>query len=110
MALGRAYSVAIRGLDGVMVEIEADITSGLPGVHLVGLPDAEMGESVAVAIETAQGVPLDETLRSDLEAYCRSRLAGYKCPRTWLAVDRLPRNEIGKVPKQAVRELFIAAG
>ena len=36
MALGRAYSVAIRGLDGVMVEIEADITSGLPGVHLVG--------------------------------------------------------------------------
>jgi magnesium chelatase family protein len=45
MALGRAYSVAIRGLDGVMVEIEADITSGLPGVHLVGLPDAALQES-----------------------------------------------------------------
>ena len=35
MALGRAYSVAVRGLDGEIVEIEADITSGLPGVHLV---------------------------------------------------------------------------
>jgi magnesium chelatase family protein len=45
MALGRAYSVAIRGLDGVIVEIEADITSGLPGVHLVGLPDAALQES-----------------------------------------------------------------
>ena len=45
MALGRAYSVAIRGLDGVMVEIEADITSGLPGVHLVGLADAALQES-----------------------------------------------------------------
>lgn len=45
MALGRAFSVAVRGLDGVLVEIEADITSGLPGVHLVGLPDAALQES-----------------------------------------------------------------
>lgn len=45
MALGRAFSVAVRGLDGEIVEIEADITSGLPGVHLVGLPDAALQES-----------------------------------------------------------------
>ncbi|MFG1929584.1 YifB family Mg chelatase-like AAA ATPase [Mycobacterium sp. NPDC048908] len=45
MALGRAFSVAIRGLDGQIVEIEADISSGLPGVHLVGLPDAALQES-----------------------------------------------------------------
>jgi magnesium chelatase family protein len=45
MALGRAFSVAVRGLDGEIVEIEADITSGLPGVHLVGLPDAAVQES-----------------------------------------------------------------
>lgn len=45
MPLGRAFSVAVRGLDGDIVEIEADITSGLPGVHLVGLPDAALQES-----------------------------------------------------------------
>ncbi|OBK29655.1 hypothetical protein A5634_00970 [Mycobacterium asiaticum] len=45
MALGHAFSVAVRGLDGHIVEIEADITSGLPGVHLVGLPDAALQES-----------------------------------------------------------------
>ncbi|WP_326547240.1 YifB family Mg chelatase-like AAA ATPase [Mycolicibacterium sp. ND9-15] len=45
MALGRAFSVAVRGLDGQLVEIEADITSGLPGVHLVGLADAALQES-----------------------------------------------------------------
>jgi magnesium chelatase family protein len=45
MALGRAFSVAVRGVDGQIVEIEADITSGLPGVHLVGLPDAALQES-----------------------------------------------------------------
>lgn len=45
MALGRAFSVAVCGLEGHLVEIEADITSGLPGVHLVGLPDAALQES-----------------------------------------------------------------
>jgi len=45
MSLGRAYSVAVRGLDGVIVEIEADITSGLPSVNLVGLPDTALQES-----------------------------------------------------------------
>ena len=45
MALGRAFSVAVRGLEGEIVEIEADISSGLPGVHLVGLPDTALQES-----------------------------------------------------------------
>lgn len=37
--------MAVRAVDGVIVEIEADITSGLPGVHLVGLPDTALQES-----------------------------------------------------------------
>ncbi len=45
MALGRAFSVAVRGVDGQIVEIEADITPGLPGFHLVGLPDTALQES-----------------------------------------------------------------
>jgi magnesium chelatase family protein len=45
MALGRAFSVAVHGLDGHIVEIEADISSGLPGVYLVGLPDTALQES-----------------------------------------------------------------
>jgi magnesium chelatase family protein len=45
MMLGRAFSVAVRGLEGEIVEIEAHIASGLPGVHLVGLPDTALQES-----------------------------------------------------------------
>jgi magnesium chelatase family protein len=45
MALGRAHSVAVSGVDGHIVEIEADIGRGLPGVHLVGLPDTALQES-----------------------------------------------------------------
>jgi len=45
MALGSACSVAVSGVDGQLVEIEADIGQGLPSVHLVGLPDTSLQES-----------------------------------------------------------------
>ena len=45
MALGRALSVAVTGVDGQLVEIEADIGQGLPSVTLVGLPDTALQES-----------------------------------------------------------------
>ncbi|HEX4251712.1 MAG TPA: YifB family Mg chelatase-like AAA ATPase [Pseudonocardia sp.] len=45
MRLARAWSVALHGVDGRLVEIEADIGAGLPGVNLVGLPDAALHES-----------------------------------------------------------------
>jgi magnesium chelatase family protein len=45
VGLARAWSVALRGVEGHVVEIEADIGGGLPGVHLVGLPDAALQES-----------------------------------------------------------------
>lgn len=45
MGLARGWSVALRGVDGHVVEIEADVGGGLPGVHLLGLPDAALRES-----------------------------------------------------------------
>lgn len=45
MALGRAHSVAVTGVDGQVVEIEADIGRGLPAIHLVGLPDTALQEA-----------------------------------------------------------------
>ncbi|MFC5995277.1 YifB family Mg chelatase-like AAA ATPase [Pseudonocardia hispaniensis] len=44
-APARAWSVALRGVEGHAVEIEAAIGGGLPGIHLVGLPDAALHES-----------------------------------------------------------------
>jgi len=45
MGLARAWSVALFGVEGVAVEIEADIGAGLPGVQLVGLPDTALHEA-----------------------------------------------------------------
>ncbi|HEY4422552.1 MAG TPA: YifB family Mg chelatase-like AAA ATPase, partial [Pseudonocardia sp.] len=45
MGLARAWSVTLLGVEGHVVEIEADVGGGLPGVHLLGLPDAALHES-----------------------------------------------------------------
>jgi magnesium chelatase family protein len=54
--LSRIYSCAVVGLDGVIVEVEVDYTNGLPGMTIVGLPDAAVQESrerVQTAVKNA---------------------------------------------------------
>jgi len=45
MGLGRSLAVGLVGLDGHLVEVEADVTAGLPAFTLVGLPDASLVEA-----------------------------------------------------------------
>ncbi|WP_007024544.1 YifB family Mg chelatase-like AAA ATPase [Saccharomonospora iraqiensis] len=45
MSLARARSVAVVGIEGRVIEIEADIGAGMPGTKLVGLPDAGLREA-----------------------------------------------------------------
>ena len=45
MALARAYAVGLVGLTGHLVEVEADLALGLPGLTVIGLPDASLGEA-----------------------------------------------------------------
>jgi malonyl-CoA/methylmalonyl-CoA synthetase len=70
---------------------------------VVGVPDEEYGERVAVAI-----VPRDDAaLELDgLRAWARDRLASYKVPTRLLMVTGLPRNAMGKVVKPDVAALF----
>src|SRR5512133_2050240 len=54
--LSRIFSCAVVGLDGVIVEVEVDYTNGLPGMTIVGLPDAAVQESrerVQTAVKNA---------------------------------------------------------
>ncbi|MGH4015597.1 MAG: YifB family Mg chelatase-like AAA ATPase [Pseudonocardiaceae bacterium] len=45
MALASTWAVALHGVDGVLVEIEAHIGQGLPGLAMVGLPDTALSEA-----------------------------------------------------------------
>jgi len=45
VAIGRAHAISLLGLEGAVVEIEADISNNLPAFVLIGLPDAALGEA-----------------------------------------------------------------
>ncbi len=71
----------------------------------VGLPDAEWGQLVAMAVVLQSGCTADPAA---LTAFCRQHLAGYKIPRRWAFVERLPQNATGKIQRRAVVDLFDA--
>ncbi|UVJ38083.1 YifB family Mg chelatase-like AAA ATPase [Arthrobacter sp. CJ23] len=60
MGVGRSYSVALLGLNGYIVEVEADIGQTLPNFVILGLPDAALNEAKERIRSAAQnsGIPL----------------------------------------------------
>jgi malonyl-CoA/methylmalonyl-CoA synthetase len=70
---------------------------------VVGVPDEEWGERVAVGV-----VPNDalDLILEDLRSWTKEKLAGYKVPTRLLVLDELPRNPMGKVVKPVLRALF----
>ncbi len=65
-----------------------------------GIPDSEMGQTVVAAVQLVDGSRPDEVFALELIEYLRSRLAGYKCPRTIGFEAQLPRSDAGKLYKQ----------
>ena len=43
--LAKAYSNAVNGIDGYLVEVEIDLSQGLPTFNIVGLPDTAVREA-----------------------------------------------------------------
>ncbi len=69
---------------------------------VVGVPDARFGEMVVAIVQVTENHYLDE---AELEAFCRSKLAGYKKPKRFLFVDSLDRSAAGKANYQVLRAL-----
>ena len=65
-----------------------------------GIADDEFGERVCAAVELAIGISATDALAAELIAYCRARLAHYKCPKSIEFHARLPRHETGKLYKR----------
>ena len=87
------------------IEIVLYGCEGVQDVAVVGLPDEIWGEAVAAFVVARPGARLNA---ESLETQLRSRLGGYKVPRSWHVVKDLPRNSNGKILKRAVRDEFVA--
>ncbi|MFE2119418.1 class I adenylate-forming enzyme family protein [Rhodococcus aetherivorans] len=67
---------------------------------VIGRPDPKWGEIVTAYVVTRDALPVPEV---ELDALCRERLAAYKRPRTYLALDALPKNASGKLLKRVLK-------
>ncbi|MGD8420020.1 MAG: malonyl-CoA synthase, partial [Gammaproteobacteria bacterium] len=102
--VGREKDLIISGGYNIypkQIETEIDSLDGVVESAVFGIPDADFGEAVAAAVVRETGAGLDE--KALLEAL-GPRLARFKLPRKILFVDELPRNAMGKVQKNVLRD------
>ena len=98
--LGRGEHLSRRGRAGADRAPRA-----WPTWPCIGVPHQEMGEEVKALVVPAD--PARPPAEADLIAYCRERLAGYKCPRTVEIVDTVGRTAMGKVNKRALASALL---
>jgi acyl-CoA synthetase (AMP-forming)/AMP-acid ligase II len=67
---------------------------------VIGVPDTEMGESVRAVVEPAAPVDDDDAFSAELQAFCRERIARFKCPTSVVLMEQLPRLPTGKLSKR----------
>lgn len=102
--VGRASDLIITAGYNVYPREVEDVVREHPAVldvAVVGLPDPTWGETVAGFVVLGEALPAVE---DGLMELVDARLAAYKRPRRWIAVDELPRNAMGKVRRDLLRD------
>jgi malonyl-CoA/methylmalonyl-CoA synthetase len=103
---GRGKDLIITGGFNVYPKEIEDELDALPGVGesaVIGVPHPDFGEAVTAVMTARPGVQLSE---KDILTGLKSRLANYKLPKRVLFVAELPRNTMGKVQKNVLRETY----
>ncbi|MEW5709866.1 MAG: malonyl-CoA synthase [Pseudomonadota bacterium] len=105
--VGRAKDLVITGGYNVYpkeVELAIDEIPGVLESAVIGVPHPDFGEAVtAVVVRGQEGAGLTEEA---IIRHLKGRLAGYKVPKRVYFVEGLPRNTMGKVQKNLLRERF----
>ena len=99
---GRAKDLIISGGYNVYPKEVELVLDELPGVvesAVIGVAHPDFGEGVAAVV-------IGKGEEAELIAAARARLAAYKAPKRILFVDELPRNAMGKVQKNLLRDRF----
>jgi len=107
--VGRAKDLIISGGYNVYpkeIEIELDGLAGVVESAVIGVPHPDFGEAVTAVVILAPGAAFVE---QEAIALLRMRLANYKVPKRIHVLPELPRNAMGKVQKNVLRDRFAEA-
>ena len=80
----------------------------MPGVvesAVIGVPHADFGEAVVAVVVGRPGAQIDEAA---MIGTLKARIANFKVPKRVHVVEELPRNTMGKVQKNVLRQQFAA--
>jgi long-chain acyl-CoA synthetase len=104
----KAFMIVSGGVNVYPQEVE-NVLAAHPrvlDVAVFGVPNAEYGEEVKAVVQPVERGAAGPELAEELIAWCRARLAHYKCPRSVDFVAELPRLPTGKLHKQALRARY----
>ncbi len=104
--VGRGKDLVISGGYNIYpkeVETEIDAMPGVVESAVIGVPHPDFGEGVTAVVVREKGADLTE--KGVLDGL-KDRLARYKQPKRVLFVDDLPRNTMGKVQKNILRQTY----
>ena len=104
--VGRGKDLVISGGYNVYpkeIETELDALPGVVESAVIGVPHPDFGEGVTAVLTVRPGAEVSE---ADVLASLKQRLANYKLPKRVLVVDELPRNAMGKVQKNLLRDAY----
>ncbi|MEZ0075321.1 acyl-CoA synthetase [Planotetraspora sp. GP83] len=106
----RAHMI-IRGGVNVYPQESENILAMHPkvgDVAVIGVPDPDLGEVVKAVVQPVDQADAGPAFEHELLAYCRERLARYKCPDSVDFVSELPRQATGKLHKRLLRDRYAA--
>ena len=86
------------------VELMLDRIDGVFESAVIGVPHPDLGEAVVAVIVTESGISLNHDSIIDL---LQNRIALFKHPKQIIFIDELPRNSMGKVQKNVLRESYL---
>ena len=101
---GRGDDMIIRGGENISPEEVENAVQSHPKVEetsVIGVPDPEWGQEPRAVVVLKKG---EVATQEEIIEHCRTRLAGFKRPRSVVFVDALPRNPMGKVLRKKLRE------
>jgi acyl-CoA synthetase (AMP-forming)/AMP-acid ligase II len=107
----KAYTIISGGVNIYPQEAE-DVLVGHDKVRdaaVIGVPHEEWGEEVKAVVELVDPGDAGEDTADELIAFCKSKIASYKCPRSVDFEDTLPREENGKLYKRQLVDRYRAA-
>jgi acyl-CoA synthetase (AMP-forming)/AMP-acid ligase II len=101
--VGRSKDMIIRGGENIYPKEIEDVLAGDPSVleaAVIGVPDEKWGEVVVAYVEPLPGRTVDP---ADLKARCAQHLSGFKRPTSYVVVEAIAKNAVGKIDKVSIR-------